>query len=196
MNKMSDIFKDWENVDPMEWTGDDVWNAIYTIQLGELIEHGVFDWKRPELDWSAAAYSPDQYTRVCEYFVERFRYREISIEPFLQWAQMLKRKLVYELMPKYKPLYERVAEGINPLQDSDEYFKRRIVDSEYPETLLSANADYASNGEDLEHEKLVEGNVAESIDEFRALYHGIDEMLLDELEIMFVGLYTMNANVL
>lgn len=179
----------------LEYVGESYWNAIYTVQLGELIEKGVFDWTREELDWSSAAYSTDQYTRVCDYFIERFRYREISIEPFLQWANMLKRKLVFELMPKYTPLYERVAEGINPLQDSDEYFKRRIIGSEYPETLLSANSDYASTGEDLEHEKLIEGNIAESIDEFKTLYKGVDEMLLDELEIMFVGLYTMNANV-
>ena len=180
----------------LDYVGDSWWNAIYTVQLGELIEKGVFDWTREELDWSSAAYSADQYTRVCNYFIERYRYREISIEPFLQWANMLKRKLVYELMPKYKPLYERVAEGVNPLQDSDEYFKRRIIGSEYPETLLSANSDYASTGEDLEHEKLVEGNIAESVDEFRALFKGVDEMLLDELENMFIGLYTMNANVL
>lgn len=180
----------------LDYVGESYWNAIYTVQLGELIEKGVFDWTMPELDWSSAAYSADQYSRVCDYFIERYRYREISIEPFLQWANMLKRKLVYELMPKYKPLYERVAEGVNPLQDSDEYFKRRRIDSEYPETLLSGNSDYASSGEDLEHEKLVEGNFAESIDEFRTLYRGVDEMLLDELESMFVGLYTMNANVL
>lgn len=180
----------------LDYVGKSYWNAIYTVQLGELIEKGVFDWEREELDWSNAAYSDDQYKRVCEYFIERYRYREISIEPFLQWANMLKRKLVFELMPKYKPLYERVAEGVNPLQNSDEYFKRRIIGSEYPETLLSANSDYASTGEDLEHEKLVEGNIAESMEEFRTLYKGVDEMLLDELETMFIGLYTMNANVL
>lgn len=180
----------------LDYVGESYWNAIYTVQLGELIEKGVFDWTMPELDWSDAAFSTDQYTRVCSYFIERFRYREISIEPFLQWANMLKSKIVYELMPKYKPLYERVADGINPLQTSDEYFKRRIIGSEYPETLLSANSDYASTGEDLEHEKLTEGNLAESLDEFRTLYRGVDELLLDELETFFISLYTVNSNVL
>lgn len=180
----------------LEFTGENIWNAIYTVQLGELIEKGVFDWKREELDWSSAAYDAGQYARVCAYFVERYRYREISIEPFLEWALMLKRKLVYELMPKYKPLYERIAEGVDPLQVGDEYFKRRIIGSEYPETLLSANSDYASTGEDLEHEKLTEGDFSETLQKYVAAFRGVDELLLDELETMFIGLYTMNANVL
>ena len=180
----------------LEYTGENIWNAIYTVQLGELAEKGVFDWTREELNWSSAAYDADQYARVCAYFVERYRYREISIEPFLEWALMLKRKLVYELMPKYKPLYERVSEGVDPLQVGGEYFKRRIIGSEYPETLLSANSDYASTGEDLEHEKLTEGDFSETLQKFVAAFRGVDELLLDELETMFIGLYTMNTNVL
>ena len=179
-----------------EWTGKNIWNAIYTVQLGELIECGLFDWNREELNWSSAAYDETQYERVCDYFIERFRYREISIEPFLEWAQMLKRKLVYELMPKYKPLYERVAEGVNPYQLEDEYYKRRTIDSEYPETLLSENADYLSNGTDEEWERLKEGKLAERLVEFAAMYKDVDQLLLDELESMFIGLYTMNVNAL
>ena len=33
-----------------DWTGHDQWNAVYTITIGELIDCGLFDWKRPELD--------------------------------------------------------------------------------------------------------------------------------------------------
>ena len=109
----------------------------------------------PETDWpefvedydeSSAALDSEQYSRVCAYFIERFRYREISITPALEWFQMLKRKLVFELMPKYKPMYEVIAEGINPLAKEDEYFKERKINSDYPETLLSENADYISDG--------------------------------------------------
>ena len=89
-----------------EWTGQNKWNAVYTITLGELIDKGIFDWSLNVLDWSSAAYNTEQYTRVCNYFIERFRFREISIEPFYEWATMLHRKLVYELMPKYKNLYQ------------------------------------------------------------------------------------------
>lgn len=185
------------DIDPQEWddfTGHDQWNAIYTIQIGELIDCGLFDWSRPELDWSSAAFDAEQYKRVCDYFIERFYYREISIEPFLEWAVILKRKLIYELMPKYKPLYERIAEGINPLSDSNEYYKNRTIESAYPETLLSENADYITDGRDEEFERIKEGNFVDSVEQFAMRYKTVDEWLLDDLESMFVCMYTANIN--
>lgn len=185
------------DIDPQEWddfTGHDQWNAVYTIQLGELVDCGLFDWTRPELDWSSAAYDAEQYKRVCDYFIERFYYREISLEPFEEWRRVLRRKLVYELMPKYKPLYERVAEGLNPLADGIEYYKNRTIESAYPETLLSENADYITDGRDEEFERIKEGNLVDSIDNYASLYKGVDELLLDDLETMFISLYTSNMN--
>lgn len=183
------------DVDSMlEYTGKDEWYAVYTVQLGELIETGVFDWSRPILDWSEAAYDEAQYERICKYFVERFMYREISMEPFLEWAVMLRRKLVYELMPKYKPLYERVYEGINPFAEKDEYYKNRTIQSAYPETLLSDNADYITDGKDEEFERLTEGRTAENIVYYAEMYKGVDEFMVDELESMFISLYTANVN--
>lgn len=195
---MADIFDCSNNsvdIDAFdEDTGRDEWYAVYTIQLGELIEKGVFDWSRTVLDWKAAAYDDAQYDRVCEYFKQRFYYREISIEPFAEWAVMLKRKLVYELMPKFHPLYERIEEGMNPLSDSNEYYKDRTVTSSYPETLLSANADYLTDGKDQEFERIKEGNLVDSIEAFADRYKGVDEYLLDELESMFISMYTLNMN--
>lgn len=185
------------DIDPEKWdefTGHDQWNAVYTIQIGELIDCGLFDWTRPELDWSSAAYDAEQYKRVCDYFIERFYYREISLEPFLEWAVTLKRKLVYELMPKYKPLYERIAEGINPLSDSNEYYKNRTIESAYPETLLSENADYITDGRDEEFERIKEGNLVDSVENYALRYRSVDEWLLNDLESMFVSMYTMNVN--
>lgn len=178
----------------LDYTGDSIWNAVYTIQLGELIESGVFDWSRPELDWSSAAIDEEQYARVCAYFIERFYYREISMEPYLQWANFLKRKLVYELMPKYKHLYERISEGVSPLQDSNEYYKNRTIQSAYPETLLSNNADYITDGRDEEFQRIKEGNLGDALDNFALKYKGVDQLLLDELESMFISLYTANVN--
>lgn len=177
-----------------EYTGRDQWNAVYTITIGELLDAGVFDWSMPELDWSDAAYNPEQYKRVCNYFIERFYYREISIEPFAEWARMLKRKLVYELMPKYKHLYKRVEDGISPLAQTGEYHKRRNVHSDYPQTLLSENSDYLTSGDDLEYETIREGDLTEMLQQFAESYHNVDEMLLDELESMFVCMYTTNVN--
>ena len=178
----------------LNYTGDSIWNAVYTIQLGELVESGVFDWSRPELDWSSAAYDDEQYSRVCAYFIERFYYREISMEPFLQWANFLKRKLVYELMPKYKPVYERAEDGINPLQIENEYYKNRTIDSAYPETQLSANSDYITDGRDEEYQRIKEGKTGEMIKDYALNFESVDQLLLDELESMFISMYTANVN--
>ena len=175
------------------WTGPSRWNAVYTVQLGELIEKGVFDWSLPVLDWSKAAYSTEQYGRVCDYFIERFRFREISIEPFYEWATMLHRKLVYELMPKYKNLYANL-DDFDPAQISDRYHKGRSIGSDYPETMLSGNSDYASDGRDEESEDIERGNLQEAYNNYVTQYQAIDTHLLDELESMFIGLYTASID--
>lgn len=178
----------------LDYTGRNQWNAVYTIQLGELVESGVFDWSMDELDWSNAAYDDEQYSRVCDYFIQRFMYREISIEPFLEWAVMLKRKLVYELMPKYRDLYKRVNEGVNPLSGENEYYKNRTIDSAYPETLLSQNADYITEGKDEEYQRIKELDYVEQMEKYAQRFKSVDERLLDELETMFVCMYTTNVN--
>lgn len=170
------------------------WYAVMTIQLGELVENGVFDWSNQVLDWSEAAYDEAQYNRICQYFIQRFYWREISIEPYLEWAQMLNRKLTYEIMPKFKPLYERVAEGINPLSVENDYYKERKIASAYPETLLSGNSDYITDGTDEENERIKEGPLVLSYNDYVENFKGVDEALLDELESMFVSMYSLNMN--
>lgn len=90
----------------MNYTGENIWNAVYTIQLGELIENGIFDWNDDLINWADAAYNLEQYKRVCNYFIQRFMFREISIVPYYEWGVRLRMKLVYELMPKYRVMYE------------------------------------------------------------------------------------------
>jgi hypothetical protein len=182
--------EEWEN-----FTGyHEQFNAIYTVQLGELIEIGLFDWSKPELDWSAFAYDEEQYTRVCDYFKQRFYYREISIIPFGEWANYLHYKLCYELSPKYKPLYEMAKNGLNPLADGNEYYKNRTIQSAYPETLLSENSDYITDGKDEEYQRIKEGNFIDNSAKYYAEYRAIDAAMLDELESMFISVYTLNVN--
>ena len=195
-------FQKWEEYNPesfnvpemQEYVYQNEWHAVYTIQLGELIETGVFDWSRPELDWSSAAYNEEQYERVCKYFNKRFYWREISALPIKEWFMYVHRKLVYELMPKYIPLYERVEDGINPLQSGNEYYKNRRITSSYPETLLSENADYITDGLDEEHQKITEKGIVDVLPDYVALYRGVDQLLLDELETLFISMYTSFVN--
>ena len=188
-------YPNFENVDEVnEWTGRNKWNAIYTITLGELIDRDLFNWDDDLLNWSKYAYNDDQYKRVCTYFIERFRFREISIEPFFEWACMLKRKLAYELMPKYKIMYKILDDDFDITQNKTHYEKGRNIASEYPETLLSGNADYISAGNDSEREVIEQENVLNSYLLYAEKFQAIDAQLLDELESMFVGLYTISLN--
>lgn len=206
------------DVDEMlEDTGITQYKAVYTVTLAELIDEGVFDWSKEYLTWETVAYDPDQYERVCNYFIARYKYREISMEPFKIWANYLQRKLVYELMPKYRFLYAEAAKkvsmdfsGLETIDGSthdDEYYKRREIESAYPETLLSHNSDYITNGNDLEDERIrdhTENKTHEkkapaieymaNIEKYLELMGQIDKKLLDELEIMFISLYSANYN--
>jgi len=189
---MEQIYNMADYVDTYE--GQPEWHDVYTVKLGELVETGVFDWDMPELDWSDAAYDEEQYNRVCSYFIRRFYWREISLLPIKQWFWMLQSTIVYELMPKYKPLYERVKQGYDPLAEEDEFKKSRRIDSEYPETLLSGNSDYITTGVDTEDERIREGNIVSNMLDYALRFKAVDQLLLDELEEFFTCMYTANVN--
>ena len=185
---------DWNYKDVIEYAGQDETHAVYGIPLHDLIESGVFDWNRKELDWKNAAYDEAQYERVCAYFIERFRFRSPSIVPMLEWMYALRRMLVYELMPKYKPLYAQIESGVAPMGE-DEYYKERKISSMYPETLLSGNSDYISSGDDREYELIKVSNAADDSANFAEKYKGVDELLLDEIDAkLFTHMYTTNVN--
>ena len=181
--------------DAMEgYTGRKIYKAVYTITLAELQDAGLFSWDKDYLQWQSFAYDNEQYERVCAYFLERFKYREISMKPFIVWCNYLMRKIKYELMPKYKPLYAAYAKGLDPLASSDEIYKERKVNSKYPQTLLSGNSDYATEGDDTEYERIRYDDAIGKLQQFSEGFHAVDEMLLDELECMFIGLYNANTN--
>lgn len=195
--------QNWETFDPNDWneqsmldyTGQPESHAVYTVQLCELMKSGAFDWSRPELDWSEAAYDQEQFERFCKYFEERFMFREIGMVPPLQWFTALRRMMVYELMPKYRPMYSQIESGIAPLGEN-EYYKERKISSAYPETLLSGNSDYISDGEDREWERVKVTNAAEAMESYRNGFRSVDAALADELEVLFISMYTSYVNVL
>lgn len=181
----------WKD-DMLAYTGEPDFHDVYTVSLFELIESGIFTWD--SVNWKDSAYDDETYTRICEYFETRFMFREISMQPYKIWLQYLHRKFVYELAPKYNRLYELAANGLDPLANEDEYYKRRSIFSDYPQTQLSENSDYASNGTDEEYERLKYGNVADSMQNYLEKFKPIDELFLDELECMFISAYTANVN--
>lgn len=169
----------------------DEWHSVNTIQLGELYKSGFYN---PEDDsWKWDSYSDEQYTRVCKKFLNRYFFYEIGIIPPLNWKMEYLRKM-NEIMPKYKLLYEVIDSGeIKILSDSNEYGKSRDMHSDFPQTQLAGNEDYASYGHDREYEKIVNGNVLDKIEKFNA-YEDVDVKILNDLEYLFSSLLVVSVN--
>lgn len=177
------------------WFNDDYngdYHAVATITLQELEEMGFFDWSLEMWDWSEFAYNPEQYKRICDGFSLRYRWREISVTPPLQWRDLLLAKIKYELCPKYNRWY-KLRDDMDNLDysiDRDEYGKSRDIGSEFPETLLSANEVYASNGKDVEFETIRLRNQIDDYDTREKIARlNLDTMFLDELESFFNGVW-------
>lgn len=166
------------------------YHSVYTIQLCELINDGWIDFKSS--DWDFDYYDLEQRNRLWKKFERRFYYREIGILPPGRWKWELLRKLD-EIMPKYKPLYKMLEEGQNILQHYGEYGKSRNIFSDFPQTMLGGNEDYASNGTDREHEEIYLGDWIDQLEKIKH-YDDIDVMILKELETMFSCMFTVNIN--
>lgn len=199
----------WDN-----WcTGND-WHSVETIQLGQLIEGDWFNWKEEE-GWVWDYYDLEQKERLQVKINNHYFWREIGILPPLQWKMEFLRKL-NEIMPKYKYLYKMLADpNFDPFSkgskkgnsdDSfDEWFKSRDIGSDFPQTMLSKNSDYASEGKDREYEKLhtlekktelyERGDILDKWEQFALTYKDPDVMIIEELDPLFGHLVSLNLNV-
>lgn len=185
-----DIHTDPDHVDNYEeWIKPD-YHSVYSIQLCELINDGWIDFNSS--DWDFDSYNDEQRNRLWKKFERRFYWREIGILPPGRWKWELLRKLD-EIMPKYKPLYKMLEEGQNILQHYGEYGKSRNIYSDFPQTMLGGNEDYASNGTDREHEEIYLGDWIDQLEKIKH-YDDIDVMILKELETMFSCMFTVNIN--
>lgn len=185
-----DIQTDPDHVDEYEVYTKPEYHAAYTIQLCELINDGWIDFD--STDWDFDCYDIEQRNRLWRKFERRYYYREIGILPPGRWKWELLRKLD-EIMPKYKPLYKMLEEGQNILQHYGEYGKSRNIYSDFPQTMLGGNEDYASNGTDKEHEEIYLGDWIEQLEKIKN-YDDVDVMILKELETMFSCMFTVNIN--
>lgn len=151
-----------------------------SITLGEWYELHFY---RPFDDetWKWDAYSPEQYNRVCNKFLHRYYDREVSIPLASRWKRAYLRRFD-EIMPKYKVLYKRLEEGLDPFQESRDKEKSRTIYSEFPQTMLSGNSDYASTGTDAERDAVREGAAVDMALRFANEWRDVDAMILDEVE--------------
>ena len=169
----TEIFPHWEG------------SASTNITLGQLVDEGVIDLGEPGWEWDF--YDEEQRDRINRKFVARYCDRELGALPVWQFQREFVR-LLNEIMPKYKLLYAEIDKGINILQESDEYGKSRDVGSDFPQTQLSGNSDYASRGTDREFETIRNGNSLEMLDRFARSYRDVDVMILDDLAQLFSSL--------
>lgn len=166
-------------------------HAVVTVTLGELIEGGWVDWTEESWHWNA--YDDEQYTRLCRKINEHYWDREIGILPPLSWKREMLRKL-NEIMPKYSAIYKALDNGVDLFQTGDQYAKNRTVFSDFPATQLKTeNQDYASNATDYEAETISTGDYLEKIEQLKE-YNDVDLMIINDLDVMFTSLFTVNLN--
>lgn len=167
------------------------YHAVFSIQLCELINEGGIDFS--DESWDFDCYDEEQRNRFWEKFKNHFYWREIGILPPARWKWEVLRKL-NEIMPKYKPAYDALANGQNIFQKYGEYGKSRNIFSNFPQTQLSGlNQDYATNGTDKEHENIYLGDWLDQMAKLKS-YDDVDLMIIKELDTMFSSLLTVSIN--
>lgn len=174
-------WKTFETTDRREYHG------AFTITLMQLLDDSgfaeYFAFKWAEFD----AYDEEQRARLLKKFHARFDYREIGMLPVRRWCERLFGKLD-EIMPKYKPLYQAISDGVTTLTAGDEWHKRRDAYSSFPQTrFASDNQDYATSGTDLEYETVRDYGLLDVGERIEA-YNDVDTMILNELELLFMVL--------
>ena len=185
---------DFENLNyAPEYTKTDDFHANITIQFGQLVNSGWFDYLNDET-WKFDYYSEEQYLRFCKKFINHYFWHEIGVLPLLRWKMEYLRKMD-EIMPKYKLLYKALEDGdVIPLAESSIYRKSRNIDSDFPQTLLSGNSDYASYGSDYESEEIHQGSTIEKVSDFKQFYKDVDVLIIEELEFLFSPLISASTN--
>ena len=108
------------------------------------------------------------------------------------WKREFLRKL-NEIMPKYIVLYKKIDEKPDMYNATDEYFKSRNVMSDFPQTQLGGNQDYASVGNDNQYEKIHDGTILDLSEKMQS-FDDIDLQIVNELECLFSCLFTINLN--
>lgn len=181
------------DVQPFELAGyterDRTYWSTLTITVGELMDAGMVTEA-----WFTTfdAYDAEQASRLWQKFVGRYQFREIGIIPPKRWMLRVIAKL-NEVMPKYKPMYEAIADGITTMTSYDEWHKSRDVFSTFPQTALGgANEDYASSGNDHEYETVRDYGLLD-VGERIGAYNDVDVMILDDLEVLFACVHTTSV---
>ena len=163
---------------------------VVTFSLGELWKDGWFDLE--DETWDFPKYSDEQHKRLCGKILDHYYMRNIGVLPLAAWKREFLRKL-NEIMPKYIILYKKLDTSPESFNASDEYYKSRNILSDFPQTRLADNQDYASSGSDAQYERMREGSILDLYEKLQG-YDDVDMLIIDELESLFSCLFTVNLN--
>jgi len=170
-------------------------HAVTTIQICELAEAGWFDLSDESWDFGPK-YSEEQHERLCKRITQHFWWREICVTPPGIWKQMFITRM-NEIMPKFMQLYSMLDEEspfYQPLGQEGEYYKSRNIFSDFPQTKLAGNEDYASTGNDTEYQRIKQMDVLELAERVQN-YYDIDTLICMSINDLFSQLYSVNLNV-
>ena len=169
---------------------EDEFHSPLTISLGELAEGGWFDLSHPDRDYPK--YTHEHHQRLCDKMLNYHYDRDIGILPPLAWYRRSAGRR-NELLPMFLPLYCKLDTRPDILNATDEYYKSRNVFSDFPQTQLSGNQDYATTGTDHQYERVHDGTIIDLAERLRQ-YDDVDLMVVNELEPLFSCLFTVNIN--
>lgn len=182
---------DVEPYESIAWSDYHEFHDADSVELGELVECGWFDLSSD--DWAFPRYSDEQHERLSKKIVNRFWNRGISLLPPGIWKRAFLERM-NEIMPKYLSLYRVLDESPTLLGAESEYYKARNIFSDFPQTQLSGNSDYASTGNDTEYERIRQLDILEFARRLRD-YKDVDALILDEIEDLFSCLVSVSLNV-
>lgn len=173
-----------------DWPNYHEYFPASTVCLGELIEVGWFDLH--DESWSFPKYSDEQNDILIEKIYNHFWNREIGALPPGIWKRSFLAKM-NEIMPKYILFYKILDSGEGKIGAESEYYKSRNIYSDFPQTLLGGNSDYASAGNDMEFERIKQKDI---LDIYEKLYRykDVDQLILDELEVLFSCVVSVSIN--
>lgn len=184
----------WPTIDETEWPSNlPDYHAVMSIQLIELINDGLLDFKKDKELAITTAPSNAIKGKFIDAFIDHYSYREIGVLPLKRWKLAYKRK-ANELMRKYGALIEQFEQGATMMQEADVYGKSREVYSDFPQAQLSnVNRDYATNGTDKEFEEVTNGSMINKLKELDGVNEPLTAMV-EECETLFSQLFTVNIN--
>lgn len=161
-----------------------------SVSLGELYEDGFVDFN--DESWAFPKYSDEQHARLCRKILNHYYDRSICIVPPGAWKREFLRKMD-EIMPKYVILYSKLDGKSDLMNATDEWYKSRNVVSDFPQTQLGGNQDYASMGRDSEYERVRDGTILDLAERLKT-YDDVDLSIINDIETLFSCLFTVSIN--